>query len=179
MKADQSPAGIPRRHSGNADMAVRRRFNCSPEQVFPYCMTAGHIRVGVVLRGCAMSTPAGPHRHQAAPLLRHVATAHRRHHRGHRDRTQPAPGSGSSRLLVSKARVEITVNATANGSLVSIAETSQTPLRQLVPQPGTSGRHRRTQPQDAASARLPRRRPHVSGSARPKRRRTPVGRTPT
>ena len=81
--------------------------------------------------------------------------------------------------LVSKARVEITVNAAANGSLVSIAETSQTPLRQLVPQPGTSGRHRRTQPQDAASARLPRRRPHVSGSARPKRRRTPVGRTPT
>ena len=81
--------------------------------------------------------------------------------------------------LVSKARVEITVNAAANGSLVSIAETSQTALRQLVPQPGTSGRHRRTQPQDAASARLPRRRPHVSGSARPKRRRTPVGRTPT
>jgi len=104
--------------------------------------------------------------HQAAPPLRHVWPLLID------DTTEAIEIEPGQRLVleargwpVGKARVEITVNAADNGSLVSIAE-DVTDGRSARSSAGTGGRHRRTQPRDVASARLPGRRPQVSGMAR-------------
>ena len=105
-------------------MAVRRRFNCSPEQVFAVLHDGWTYPVWVVgasrMRDVDPGWPApGTKLHHSFgmwPLLIDDIT----------EAIEIEPGQ---RLVleargwpVGKARVEITVNAAANGSLVSIAE---------------------------------------------------------
>ena len=118
-------------------MAVRRRFNCSPEQVFAALHDGWTYPVWVVgasrMRDVDAGWPApGTKLHHSFgvwPLLIDDTT----------EAIEIEPGQ---RLVleargwpVDKARVEITVNAAANGSLVSIAEDVTDGPGQLVPQP--------------------------------------------
>jgi hypothetical protein len=118
-------------------MAVRRRFNCSPEQVFAVLHDGWTYPVWVVgasrMRDVDPGWPApGTKLHHSFgmwPLLIDDTT----------EALEIEPGQ---RLVleargwpVGKARVEITVNAAANGSLVSIAEDVTDGPGQLVPQP--------------------------------------------
>ena len=117
-------------------MAVRRWFNCSPEQVFAVLHDGWTYPVWVVgasrMRDVDAGWPApGTTLHHSFgmwPLLIDDTT----------EAIEIEPGQ---RLVleargwpVGKARVEITVNAAANGSLVSIAEDVTDGPAQLVPQ---------------------------------------------
>jgi hypothetical protein len=118
-------------------MAVRRLFNCSAEQVFAVLHDGWTYPVWVVgasrMRDVDPGWPApGTKLHHSFgmwPLLIDDTT----------EAIEIEPGQ---RLVleargwpVGKARVEITVNAAAHGSLVSIAEDVTDGPGQLVPQP--------------------------------------------
>jgi hypothetical protein len=151
-------------------MAVRRWFNCSPEQVFAVLhdgwtyplWVVGASRIRDVDAGWPAPGTTLHHSFGVWPLLID-------------DTTEVLGIEPGQRLVleargwpVGKARVEITVDADTDGSLVTIAE-------DVIDGPagssaGTSGWHRRTQPRDTAPARLPGRRSRVGGTARCKSR---------
>jgi uncharacterized protein YndB with AHSA1/START domain len=121
----------------NVDVGVRRRFSCSPEQVFAVLRDGWIYPVWVVggsrMRDVEAGSPApGTKLHHSFgmwPLLLD-------------DTTEVLEIEPGQRLVleaggwpVGKARVEITVDADAGGSLVSIAEDVTDGPAQLVPQP--------------------------------------------
>jgi hypothetical protein len=119
-------------------MAVRRRFNCSPDQVFAVLHDGWTYPVWGV--GASRMRDVDPGRHPAPGTKLH-------HSFGMwplvlDDTTEVLEIEPAQRLVleaggwpVGKARVEIAVDADADGSLVSIAEDVTDGPAQLVPQP--------------------------------------------
>ena len=122
-------------------MAVRRRFNCAPEQVFAVLHDGWTYPVWVVgasrMRDVDAGWPApGTKLHHSFgmwPLLLEDTTEVCRHVLEIEPGQRLVLEAGGWR--VGKARVEITVDADADRSLVSIAEDVTDGPAQLVPQP--------------------------------------------
>ena len=118
-------------------MAVQRRLNCSPEQVFAVLRDGWTYPVWVVgasrMRSVDEGWPApGTKLHHSFgvwPLLLNDTTEVLEFDPGHR-LVLEARG-----WPIGNARVEITVEAAADGSLVSIAEDVSDGPARLVPQP--------------------------------------------
>ena len=118
-------------------MAVQRRLNCSPEQVFAVLRDGWTYPVWVVgasrMRSVDEGWPAPGtklhHSFGAWPLLVNDSTEVLELDPGHR-LVLEAGG-----WPIGNARVEITVEAAADGSLVSMAEDVSDGPTRLVPQP--------------------------------------------
>ena len=144
-------------------MAVQRRLNCSPEQVFAVLRDGWTYPVWVVgasrMRSVDEGWPApGTKLHHSFgvwPLLLNDTTEVLELDPGHR-LVLEAGG-----WPIGNARVEITVEAAADGSWSRWQRTSGRPDT-AGSSPGARGRHRRTQPRDAAPTRPPCRRPRLS-----------------
>ena len=118
-------------------MAVQRRLNCSPEQVFAVLRDGWTYPVWVVGASRMRSVDAGwpapgtklHHSFGVWPLLLNDTTEVLELDPGHRIVLE------AGGWPIGNARVEITVEAAADGSLVSMAEDVSDGPARLVPQP--------------------------------------------